>query len=203
MKYMAITVLCLVIYSSAAYSQTPTEVWEPRYVLQANKHTTRFMSGESTLKSMEESEWTDEDIEFYLSNALWAVYSAIEAYSLKNGYLPADASTLISAGYLVKWPDNPFNDWEDMVLETSSSTFSAGDFYWQQCPSSYYSYRQDGNGGLVPLSYQLSVFGPDTTFASTYADNEVITENSAWATVPSGSLYSLSAWTEPAPSSSN
>ncbi|MCB1186358.1 hypothetical protein KDL29_04245 [bacterium] len=193
-----IIALGLLGLSGIAEAQTPTDAWEPRYVLQANKHTTRFMTAEATLKSMEESEWSDEDIQYYLSNALWAVYSAIEAYSLKNGYLPADAGTLVSAGYLVKWPDNPFNEWEDMILETSISTFSPGDFYWQLCPSTHYSYRLDGNGDLVPLSYQLSVFGPDTTFASTYADNEVITENSAWASVPSGSVYSLSAWTEPA-----
>lgn len=190
----AVVLLCCAVLLGATEAFAGGDAFAPIYIQQTNKHTTRMVTAAEVLKSKHQAEWADTEQQEYLANALWSVYSAVFAYSLLHGELPSDLHSVVDEGLLSVWPDNPYDNWEPMQVNVSSTSFSAGNFSLQLCPASAYSYS--GHGTEVPLSFELGIFGPSEEFALDYGHAEAYEKNSGWATVPSGTLYMIGGWTE-------
>lgn len=192
-----LALLAVWLSTNAAIAATPDAGFAPKFIQQANKHTTRFVEKATELRMQDPEIWLVPDQQFYLSNALWAVYSATVSYTMLHGELPANPQDVVSEGLLSVWPGNPYRNWEPMSVAIGISSFSAGDLIFQICPAALYSFGSDGRE-LVPLSFQFGIYGPDSEFARFYGNAQVIEENSGWATVPPDVAFLLGSWAEPA-----
>lgn len=195
---LVLTAIAAVLSSLLWFSQSfaGAEAFAPVYIQQTNKHVQRLIQAEDVLKSKPKEEWTDLEQQHYLSNAAWAVYSAIFTYSLLNDEIPEDLRRIADEGHLAVWPRNPYNDWKPMEVNVKGLSFSPGDLTLQLCPPSEYSFIDGGRE--VPLSFELGVFGPTENYARTYGHAEPNPENRSWANTPQGTLYLIGAWAEPA-----
>jgi hypothetical protein len=99
-----------------------------------------MLQAAEVLQSKPRAEWTDVEQQTYLSNALWAVYSAVFSYELLNSELPDDLLQVVDQGLLASWPLNPYNDWRPMQVNAEGMGFSAGNLSLQLCPPTEYSY---------------------------------------------------------------
>ena len=186
---------CISIPFGASNAATRADVVQ-KYIQQTNKHTSRFIDQAAVLKAKPAAEWTDEELQHYLANSLWAVYSAVMAYVLEQEEMPVSLQQVQGCGYLATWPENPFDDWSPMEVTSMSDDFSPGDFCLQVCPSDYFSYK-GSHGQLTAQSYELAVFGPNENFAALYGD-PAPNDYNAWALVPDGAVYMVGTYTQPA-----
>jgi hypothetical protein len=196
---MILLFVCLSFPLQSASAATKADFVQ-KYVQQANKHTSRFVDQALILKSKPSEEWTAEELQHYLANSLWAVYSATMAYVIEQGEVPQNLGQVRSAGYLATWPENPFTNWSPMEVVTLADGFSPGNLCLQVCPSEYFSHK--GADSLAAQSYELAVYGPDENFATLYGAPST-NELNTWAVVPSGAAYMVGTYSEPAVSANN
>lgn len=138
---------------------------------------------------------SDQLILDYLDHALSTVYWSKAAVNMSDRVRTieltnADLSKLRTSGSVSGWPRNPFNGWRPMRVLTPDDPFSAGDLVFQLCPASASSNWQNTE---LPLSFALSIYGPDKNFATkghaaAFQDNS----NANWTVVPEGSVFMLS-----------
>ena len=132
--------------------------------------------------------WQDVEQSEYLFYAFWTVYNGVLAYKLDNDRLPTDLHEVVSGGYAPGWPVNPYDNWEPMRVVDSAAEFAPGCLVWQVCPPEEYSYiGAIAERNLIPLSFELGIYGPDLEFARLGAP-EVMQFNN-WAVVAKGTLY--------------
>lgn len=179
----------LVIAASPATAETRAELADRNLAQQAD--TVASMNElKSTMQSKSSEDWTILEVQTYLNYALWDVYLGAAAYVYDNRVAAQDSSTLINNGYVSEWPENPFNEWEPMELNTISTEFVAGDLCLMICPYDFYS----GYNVLVPRCFEMCVFGPTVEFADSFGDAKTNKLNT-WAAVPNGAMYQLGYYT--------
>lgn len=156
-------------------------------------HAKKLAAMETTLRASAPDDWSELQIQDYLTEALWTVHYAVWAASFGESRVPDDPSTLLGTQYCSAWPANPFNNWEPMAVLGAADPFSAGDITYQICPPDFYSFINDE---LTPLGFQLGVYGPSPEFAA--AGSASTLDLNTWATVPPGTLYMTGAYGETA-----
>lgn len=142
----------------------------------------RYMNEAKTvLTSKDNANWSDAEVETYLSRALYAVYYANCIYIDENKQLPYDSEALRSSGILSDWPGNPFDTWEPMTWTEGGTEFKPGGLVLQPCPPNLYS------GILKPVArtHVLSIFGP----SSDYQPISPVDKLFDWAIVPPGTAF--------------
>jgi hypothetical protein len=185
------------VISSAFLLQTPAAAssdrdgWVSEKLDVQRAFVADMLSCEDDLRGKLPAEWQDSELQAYFSAALWNVYLGVLAYKYTYWQLPASAEDLTSEGFVTHWPANPCSSWGPMALRGPEEGFSAGDLTLQVCPPEFYSKLHDPR----PLSFEISVAGPDPAFAA-LGDAEPIEQNS-WAIVPEGALYMLGGYTTP------
>ena len=191
MRSIPILVLCLLvllvlILPSVAPAQGPDEL----YRQWLRDFEMKLDDAEDVLRGKDASEWTLEEIDAYLFNALFVLYNANNLYIREHKQHPYDGEVLRNAGILTEWPGNPLRNWEPITWESLPGGFSPGDIAVQLCPPSEYS----GYLREVPLTYVMSIYGP----GEDYTPMESISSLCEWDIVLPGTAYSVSAYWEPA-----
>jgi hypothetical protein len=154
-----------------------------------------LLTAQQTLAGKAQSEWTQEEIEAYLFNALFAIYNADNLYVERNRQHPSDAQVLQDSGILSPWPGNPFNDWQPISWSSGSGEFSPGDIVLQLCPPEWYS----GYDRLIPLTFVMSINGPAESYTPLQsADTFPIEPIYDWDIVPPGTVFMTTSYFEPA-----
>lgn len=152
-----------------------------------------MQTGEQQLRTT--SAPSDQQILDYLNNAVsavyWArVYAATRPYTSDIERVNDSLESVVPLGLIASWPLNPFNNWEPMRVLSTSDSFSPGDLVLQLCPPSENSERLGVN---LPMSFALSIYGPNEEFASRGQARAMEgNTNANWTVVPSGALYMLS-----------
>jgi len=130
---------------------------------QRRHHARDMHDAEAVLKGKPQADWTDQESEKYLFNALFTVYFGLLEYLHENNSHPSSIAALDSSGIFSsdEWPRNPYNNWEPMSWGEASSGFSAGNMVIQLCPPQLYS-------GLKvaphPMTFTLGVYGANEDY---------------------------------------
>jgi hypothetical protein len=135
-------------------------------------------------------DWTDAEVDGYLTQAFWAVYYGLQSYLEENQCLPASTAGLAETEYIPHWPGNPLLDWQPMRVLTVDEGFTAGELVLQICPPEYYS-------GLIhphPESFELGVYGRSQDVDLPARDDPSI--GGPWVVVPAGVLIQGGMFTE-------
>lgn len=143
-----------------------------------------MLEAKQVLLDTNEELWEDSDIETYLYWSLWVVYNGSMAYVL-DGYrsLPSDLHAVADQGYVIYWPENPFDDWKPMEVTDDTTSFLPGGVCIQTAPESYKRERKTFE------AFELCIYGPSEGF-SMVGEAKALEMNN-WAIVPSGALYML------------
>jgi hypothetical protein len=168
------TVLTAIPVFAAKTSEEPTQHWLSVFESDLTK-------AEDVLRHKPKAEWTKEEVEVYLFNAMYAVDYATIVYIDRNKQHPLDEQVLKDSGLLSHWPANPLRDWEPIRILSKSDEFSAGDIVKQLCGPELYS----GLTNPVPLTYMITINGP----SKDYDPSQPVKSLFTWATVPSGSVF--------------
>lgn len=154
-----------------------------------------LISAGQVLASKSQSDWTQEEVESYLFNALFAIYNANNIYIERNRQHPYDAEMLRESRILTPWPENPLNAWEPISWSAGAGDFVPGDIVLQLCPVEWYS----GFDRLIPLTYVLTINGPSATYTPIQDPNSYPIEPIYdWDTVPPGTAFMTTSYYEPA-----
>ena len=147
------------------------------------------------LRGKDSAEWTQEDIEAYLFNALHAIYNANNIYIDEHKQHPYDGKVLRNTGILSIWPGNPFNDWQPITWEAGYTGFVPGDVVVQLCPPDWYS----GYVREIPLTYAMTINGPSEDYLPLGSESPYPIESIFdWDSVPRGTAYMTTSYYEPA-----
>lgn len=147
---------------------------------------TDLAAAEDVLLAKEPSEWTQDEIEEYLFNALHLVYNANNIYILEHRQHPYDYNVLMSM--TSKWPGNPFNDWEPIRIlhyPGEAGIFSPGDIILQLCPPEYYS----GYPRAVPKTYVMTINGPTENHITQHQAGRFVMTMWDWDVIPAGTAF--------------
>jgi hypothetical protein len=151
-------------------------------------------SAEEVLRGKDAGDWTQEEIEAYLFNALYSIYCANNIFMQDYWRHPADGEEL--APHLSPWPGNPFREWEPIAWQEGAE-FSPGDIIVQLCPPEHYSLVPDETE--VPMTYVMSINGPTEDYVPLGAECEQPLEPIwEWAIVPPGTTYQTASYLQPA-----
>lgn len=131
------------------------------------------------------TDWTPEEILTYEQYSLWVVYTATMSYVVSNEFrdFPVELADLESQGYIINWPENPYNDWQPVEILDYTDEFSPGDIALQRAPMGY-------RDGKSPNAFEMVIYGPDVDFAS-YGSTERHDIQDDWLPIPEGALYLL------------
>jgi hypothetical protein len=144
----------------------------------------------AVLEAKPQADWQPFEIQAYQAQVLWTVQAGLLLYRYEHKEMPADPASLAGTEYVPQWPANAFNGWKPVRVLGLSDGFQPGELTLQLCPREFYSYIKNPR----PMSYQLSVFGPDMDFAH-YGKAQAL-ESNTWAEVPAGALYMIGAFNE-------
>jgi hypothetical protein len=178
-------VTCLILFNQAFAMNRPELIQE--YKDQAAASYTKMLELQEFLH-LSQPAWTDVEQEEYLFHAFWTIYNGLLAYRMENDHLPVNLHDVVTANYAPGWPLNPYDNWAEMGISDSVDGFAPGCFVLQTCPSDYYSYSGPvASQILIPLSFELGIYGPAIEFAR-LGDPQVMEFND-WASVIEGTLY--------------
>ncbi|MCB1216087.1 hypothetical protein KDL44_01760 [bacterium] len=147
-----------------------------------------LQSAETVLTAKDSSEWTDEEVETYLFNAMFVIYDGIIIFLDTYDTLPGSSEALRNSGIVNDWPANPFNNWEPIKWENTE--FVAGDCVVQVCPPDMYS----GLWNPRPMTFAISINGPSADYQPLATPESLY----PWAPLPAGAVFQTAAMTEPA-----
>jgi hypothetical protein len=154
-------------------------------------HQRDMQDAEKVLRDKPQADWTPQELETYLFNALFAVYNANCAYVIMNRRVPESWETLRDLGALKPWPGNPLNNWEPIKWEVAPDKFSPGEIVLQICPPELYS----GVDNPTPMTFVISINGPTHDYEPVSA---IWYKPYKWATTPPGSVTIAGFYTQPA-----
>jgi hypothetical protein len=143
-----------------------------------------MLEAKQVLLEKDKELWEDSDVETYLYWSLWVVYNGSMAYVL-DGYrsLPSDLHMIEDQGYVVYWPEDPFDGWKPMEVTEDTSSFLPGGLCIQTAPDSYKRERRTFE------AFELCIYGPTEEFGM--LGSAETREMNDWAIVPNGALYML------------
>jgi hypothetical protein len=154
-----------------------------------------FADAQQILLEKDPSQWSKEEIEAYLFNALFSIYNANNIYIDRNFQNPYSANVLRNSGILSPWPGNPFRNWEPITWDEYPTEFSAGDIVLQLCPPAWYS----GSRRQVPLTFVMSINGPSSDYQPVPSDDKYpIAQIYDWDIVLPGTAFMTTSYYEPA-----
>jgi hypothetical protein len=155
----------------------------------------KVQTGQTALQNKEA--WGEAEVCAYLRDAVWMVYSALDAYSFDNRDVPDDLHTLVNDGYISAWPLNPLHNWEPISVLTAADAFSPGDFIVQWAPISHQSIvGRIEDYKLRPLSYEIAVYG--WTAEQQASGRAAPVAENTWAVAPRGVVIMFGTATETA-----
>lgn len=180
----AVIVSSLILTSFPAYAQCLDEIAEG-YKKETRLAEITMLEAKQVLLDTDPAEWMPFQIQAYEYYSLWVVYAATASYIASNEFRghPADLTDLVTEGYIIYWPENPYNDWKPVEILEYSDGFSPGNIAVQWAPSGY-------RDGRFPNSFEVVIYGPDMEFAS-YGSIERFELQVDWPTIPEGALYLL------------
>jgi len=148
-----------------------------------NHATPMYENAKMILEEMDPSEWSDQEVFEYLQASIRLIYYAMvwQLVSDGNQHL-LNPEDLMTRGYLLEWPKNPYNDWAPIQIRDTQDGFFPGDVIREICPS------HEATRG-VKLSFQLYILGSDEEWF--LEPVEAIQMNSSWATIPVGTAYAI------------
>ncbi|MCC7477007.1 hypothetical protein IT575_00995 [bacterium] len=175
-----------ILIAGGASAQTKSGI-HPRAESDLRDFIQKSRASRAVLESKAQADWTENELEEYLTNSLYAVYSAALIYNREFRSLPADSDSLRNSGYMAveDWPGNPFNSWEPIIWKASSFEFEAGNLVLQPCPPDWYSVPESPR----PRSFTLSILGPTEDYQPLSPPSALFD----WATVPRGAVLVVGA----------
>ena len=174
-----------VVFAQEQGAEAMHEGWMADFVVD-------MVAAEDVLKAKDESEWTQDEIEAYLFNALYAIYNAENIYVHRHRQHSFDGEVLRNTGILSTWPGNPFNNWEPITWGPAYTEFVPGGIVILLCPPDWYS----GLDVERPLTYCISINGP----SDDYVPIQSLTSIFDWAAIPMGTAFQTASYWEPASS---
>lgn len=184
MAASAIFASLLAFQCTPAQGQCLDELAE-RYKKETRTAEINMLEAQQTLKDKDPSEWMPFEIQSFEYYSLWVVYAATLSYVVSNEFksFPTELRDLESQGYIINWPENPYNDWQPVEILDYTDEFSPGDIAIQRAPAGY-------RDGKRPNAFEMVIYGPDVDFAS-YGSTKRFDIQDDWPPIPEGALYLL------------
>lgn len=182
---VAVLIGLMIVLPSASSAETGRMRWMNQMLPTYERD---LATATSVLTSKDREEWTQEDIEFYLFNAMCVVYGSMVIYIDTHDTLPGGSADLRNEGIAKEWPANPFNNWEPIGWE--STEFVPGDCVVQICPPELYS----GIWNPRPMTFAISINGP----SEDYSPLSSVSKHYDWTYLPAGTVFMTGAGRVPA-----
>lgn len=178
----------VVLSFNVAWAYPPDHPLVTTHKEKAAKHQVKLSAVTQVLRSKDQSQWQQSEVDSYFAEVIWTVYNGLNAYAFEHENLPARLEDLVSAGYLSEWPSNPLHNWEPVRVVDASSEFSPGDLWLAICPVEEYSFSGTFDSyRLVPMSFELGIFG--STRETPYLAGGAQADNKWAPATPAGTLY--------------
>lgn len=190
-KLLLITSAFAILLASSAYADAGCGGCSgiDSYVEQVLWANEKLETAKSALLDKDPADWSRTDLESYLTFALAAVYFSYQIELVSSDHMHPMAESFSNSQYLSELPENPFNNWQPMVIRDNPDAYYPGDIVRQICPA------EAGTSDGLPISYELYILGPNEDWATLPV--KVVTGNEQWAVIPDGAFMSLGVWVEP------
>jgi hypothetical protein len=186
---MAAFFICAAFLHTPAYALTDEQ--ETKYRTSIQEFADSLTAQQ---KVMQDTGWSEVELEHYLSDAAWMVYLGKAYANMRVLTGPEfndtiaqtnnDLTQLVALGFLPFWPANPLNEWAPMQVLKPGSEFSAGDLCFALCPMDYATTLHIGK---TQVSFDMFIFGPEESLGS-FGEIVQVGSNKKWSNPPRGAM---------------